>query len=120
MPVILDNAAETGRPSYSQTDDLNEQTVFTSAHQTPRWAAPSLDLSNLTQNSTIRLYKRVDGTNYVLEKGSVTAFTVASDPDVVSFPAFFTTERYRVTIQAGGAEGAARAIPYNLGEHVVA
>lgn len=119
MPVILDNASTTGRPSYSQTDDLNEQTVFTSAHDTPRWAQPWLDLSTLTQNSTIRLYARTDGTNYVLVKGQVIAFTVATDPDVVTFAAFHIAERYRVTIQAGGAEGAARAIPYNLGEHVV-
>lgn len=123
MPVILDNGSTTGRPSYSQTNDTNEQTVFTSTQTRPRVVMVYLDLTNLTQNSTIRIKVRVDGTNFrTLDSNDGRypyAFTVASDDDGCVLGPLYVVDQVRVTVQAGGVEGAARAIPYHVVEFVL-
>lgn len=124
MSVILDNGSTTGRPSYSQTNDTNEQTVFTSTSTRPRVIMVYLDLTTLTQNSTIRAKVAIDGTNFIAldtnDGRNPYAFTVASDSDGATLGPFYVADQFRVTIQAGGVEGAARAIPYHVVEEVVA
>mgnify|MGYP001603284125 CR=1 FL=1 len=123
MIVRLDNGSTTGRPSYSQTNDLNEQTVFTTFETGPRILMCYLDLTNLTQNSTIRLKVVIDGgaanfrTLDTNDGRNPYLFVVASDDDGASFGPIYVAAEVRVTIQAGGVEGAARAIPYHVVEH---
>lgn len=123
MTVYLDNASTTGRPSYSQTNDTTEQTVFTSTKTVPRMIQVYLDVTTLTQNSTVRLYVRTDGTNYIscdTNDGRLPyAFTVASDADNITIGPYVVGDAFRVTIQAGALEGAARAIPYHVIEHLL-
>lgn len=121
MSVRLDNRATGGRPSYSQTNDTNVQTVFTSTELRPRIFMCYLDLTTLTQNSTIRLMVAIDGTNFrnldTNDGRNPYAFTVASDDDGCTLGPIYVADQVRVSIQAGGVEGAARAIPYHVIEH---
>jgi len=70
-----------------------------------------LDLNTITLNGTIRVYSRIDGTNYRLLVSHT--FTVGVDPVGVfldmKFPAHVD---FRVTYEESADEGAARAIPY--------
>ena len=121
MSVRLDNRSTTGPPSYSQTNDTNEQTVFTSTDLRPRWISVGLDLTNLTQNSTVRAKITDDETNFrtrdTNDGRNPYAFIVASDDDGCTLGPFLVAKQFRVTIQAGGVEGAARSIPYWVVEH---
>ena len=122
MSIRLDNASSTPNPTYSQTNDTNEQTVLTSALTYPRRITVKLDLTNLTQNSTIRCKEAIDGTNYrtldTNDGRNPYAFTVASDDDGCILGPFDTARPFRVTIQAGVVEGAARSIPYSMVEEI--
>lgn len=121
--VRLDNNSTTGRLSYTQTNDTNEQTIFTNTVSRPRWFQIDIDLTTLTQNSTIRLYERTDGTNYTLtdtNDGRMPyAFTVASDGDNIKIGPYMTADAFRLTIQAGALEGATRALPYRVKEWIL-
>lgn len=71
-----------------------------------------LDLVNLTQNATIRVYVRIDDTNYREIAGATFPWTT-SDPDGVLAVSGITTDHdIKVTIQSSVAEGASRDIPY--------
>jgi hypothetical protein len=72
-----------------------------------------LDLTTITLNGTIKLYYKVDGTNY--REFSSSAFTVATDSDGVYFDLNMgITEDFKVTYTESADEGAARAIPYSI------
>jgi hypothetical protein len=72
-----------------------------------------LDLVNMTQNGTIRLYYRIDKVNYRL----VTAptFTVATDPDGVYINVNMgVTDKFKITYEESVDEGADRNVPYSV------
>lgn len=70
-----------------------------------------IDLVNMTQDGTIKLYYKVDGSTY--RQYNEISFTVASDPDGVLIPAPSTIDAdWKLTYTEGADEGAARAIPY--------
>jgi len=68
------------------------------------------DLVNLTKTSTVRVYIKVDGTNYRLAEPYL--WTI-SDPDalVINLPKH--NHDMKVTLQSDVAEGASRNIPYS-------
>jgi hypothetical protein len=70
-----------------------------------------LDLTNLTQNCTIRVKAKIDGTNYreIDSLGWTTA-----DRDGVIISEFVSDVAAKVTIQSAVAEGASRNIPYRV------
>ena len=70
-----------------------------------------LDLTMLTQNCTIRVYTKVDGTTYV-EIDSLTWTTADRDGVVISM--LVSDFDVKVTIQSAVAEGATRNIPYRV------
>jgi len=72
-----------------------------------------LDLVNMTQDGTIKVYHKVDGSNYRLFKS--VSFTVATDPDgqLVEINASIDSD-LKVTYTEGADEGAARDLPYAL------
>ncbi len=74
----------------------------------------SLDLVNMTQDGTIRVYHKINGTTYRLMKPTY-SFTVASDPDGLYIDLNMSiTNDLKITYQEGADEGADRNIPYSL------
>lgn len=71
-----------------------------------------LDVSNLTQPTTFRIYRKVDGTNYRLADSLNWS---SSDPDIVFIQTPFAyDEDIKITIQSSVVEGATREIPYKI------
>ena len=106
----IEEAAEaTGTVSFDETA-AGEATFFTVARsRRARVGSIYLDTSNITQNTTFRLYERIDGTNYRLVVE--TAF-VAASADGFRFDEFTTYRGFRVTGQCGGGGGGSVDVPY--------
>jgi hypothetical protein len=70
-----------------------------------------LDLTNITQNGTIKLYYKIDGANY--REFASYNFVVATDSDgvYISINAGMNSD-FKVTYTEDADEGAARDIPY--------
>jgi len=69
-----------------------------------------LDLTNLTADATIKLYHKIDGTNYkVFETDS---WTFATDDKGVLISGFTINNDFKITLTGG--EGAGVDIPYNI------
>lgn len=71
----------------------------------------TLDLSNLTQNGTFKMYSKVDGTNY-REIDSLAV--VAGDAGAVISSPFHINTDFKITYTETVDEGADRDIPYRL------
>lgn len=72
-----------------------------------------LDLVNITQNGTIKLYYKIDGSNY--REVDSFDFVVAEDPDGVYINLNMgITNDIKITYTEGAEEGAARNIPYSI------
>jgi len=105
----LVNSAETVGP-FSYLDAGGEQDVIEDTATTRRRVSLEIDLTTMTQNGTIKLFRKVDGSTYILYTS--TAFVVADGLDV--FDAQFTTNQaWKLTYTEGADEGAARSIPFN-------
>jgi hypothetical protein len=103
--------------TFSYLDAGGEQTIVEMAtsthylHMRGIW----LDLNTITLNGTIKVYYKVDGTNYREIKGAGDTFTVAADPDCIYLDLnIFTKADLKVTYTESADEGAARAIPYTI------
>jgi len=95
--------------------DIIELTVTTGEIIEGIW----IDLVNMTQNGTIKLYYKIDGANYrqVSVGGTVQtyAYTVADGVDGVFIPGpFAIASGFKVSYEEGADEGANREIPYNV------
>lgn len=116
----LDNISSphTWTGSISSTNYVDagaEQTIVELVPGTSMFEINSifLDLVNMTQDGTIKLYLKVDGTNYrELESN---AFTVATDSDGVwiDFKALIMDD-FKITYTEGADEGADRVVPYQI------
>jgi len=71
-----------------------------------------LDLNALTQATTIRLYVKVDGTNYRLVSPAVFPADFPANAKAVPIVLYPTSKDWAITLQSGIAEGADRSIPY--------
>lgn len=119
----LDATNVTKYPSagtYSYLDAGGEQTVIELTDGSYKMLGGIwLDLSNMTQNATIKCYYKIDGTNYrALSVGGTVqsyAFTVADAIDGVYLDLQIgISYDFKVTYEEGGDEGAARDIPYQI------
>lgn len=71
------------------------------------------DLVNMTQDGEIKVYAKVDGSNY--REIDSHAFTVATDPDGVLIRGPIATHQdVKITYTEGADEGAARDLPYDV------
>jgi hypothetical protein len=97
--------------TYSLPDGVAENTALTI---TPTVVAKVntifLDMSNLTQNCTIRIKVRIDGANY--QTIETFAWTTAMD-DGAFFREISTAEPVQVSLQSVIAEGANRDVPWH-------
>ena len=100
--------------SFSYLDAGGEQVVVkitTTTRKTIQgiW----LDLVNMTQNGTIKLYYKIDGATY--REFDSFAFTVLTDSDGIYINLNMgITNDFEVRYTEGAEEGAARAIPYSI------
>jgi hypothetical protein len=112
--IAAANTSGDSSGSFSYLDAGSEQDVIELATTTRKvvngiW----LDLVNMTQNGTIKVYYKIDGTNYRLF--STTEFTVATDADGVYININAgITNALKVTYTEGADETADRAIPYSI------
>lgn len=111
VPYILDNVTEAVGP-YSYLDAGGEQTVYANTGTTRRRISFEMDLNTMTQNGTIRIYRKVDGTNYRLWLEE--AFAVGGNEKVFTRGDMVTNQDLQITYQESVNEGANRSIPYNV------
>jgi hypothetical protein len=103
---------QTGTLSY--LDAGGEQTVIELTPTTRKIIAGIwLDLVNMTQDGTIKLYYKIDGANY--REFTSQTFTVATDSDgtYINLNMGITSD-FKVTYTEGADEGAARDLPYQI------
>ena len=102
----------TGSTNY--TDAGGEQTIYEMVN-TMRGIVYGIwiDLVNMTQNGTVKVYYKIDGTNYREFKSY--AFTVITDSDGLFIPLTLgITNSLKITYTEGVDESAVRAIPYSI------
>ncbi len=90
----------------------NDILTFTPSSSTNIIKGIWLDLVNLTQSVTIRLYYRIDATTERLFQ--TITWTTAQDDGVLIEGDIPVYSRLRLTIQSGTAEAATRSVPYEL------
>ena len=96
---------------FTYLDAGGEQDVVEDLSTTRRHINVEFDLTAMTQNGTIRLYRKVDGVTYQIF--SEVAF-VAADVEQVFEYVFSTNQDWRLTYQEAVDEGANRLIPFNV------
>ncbi len=103
---LVDSAETAGPLSYTGGElDVIEDTTTTR-----RRITAEIDLINMTKDGTIRVYRKVDGTNYRLYSevtflvgGTIKAFDVS----------FTTNQAWKITYEEAVDEGSNRSIPFN-------
>jgi len=108
---------EAGSGTHTHADSTAEQTVkeFTIT-QLEVIRGFKLDLVNLTQSVTIKIYCKIDGTNY-REIDSLDWTT--SDRDGVIIGDIYSDKDVKITLTSSALEGASRDVPYNYVEEVL-
>ena len=109
--------AESGSGTHAHADNTDEQTVKEFALTVlTNIKGFRLDLSNLTQSATVRIYEKIDGTNY-REIDSLEWTT--ADRDGVAIGEIESDKYVKVTLQSGTGEGASRNVPYRYTQEVL-
>jgi len=111
LHAVTETGEATGTFSYLDAggeQDVLEQTISTRREIKSIW----LDAVNMTQNGTIKLYHKIDGSNY--REFDALDFNVATDSDGILINGFTVNGDWKVTWTEGADEGAARNIPYNI------
>ena len=97
--------------TFTLTSDTTEHTIVTltptSVEQVTNFY---LDLSELTQNCTLRVYLKIDGVNYVELTGMTVS--VAAGSHGMPLKDHVIDTDWKLTIQSTIAEGASRSIDY--------
>jgi hypothetical protein len=113
MPVFpcanIRSLESKGTATYS--DDGAEQTIFEHTSLIRRTVkSVYLDMSNMTQDGTIKVYYKIDGATY--RECETVAFTAAGLDGVVIKMGVGVTDAFKVTYTETVDEAAARSIPY--------
>jgi hypothetical protein len=110
--LIVGSVTETtGTFSFDETAG-GEQTVVTVAITSRALVGGIwLDMVNVTQNTTIRAYHQIDGTNYRVFYGNA---WVLADPDGVLIDGFIARANIRITLQCGGGGAGSVNVPYAI------
>lgn len=106
--------------TYSYTNAGGEQTVLEVLNANAnllKFNGIWLDLVNMTQNGTIKVYYKIDGTNYRVF--NTNSWTTADDDGVLIDLESIISGSFKVTYTEAVDEGADRAIPYDVTFEVV-
>jgi len=112
----LEGAVQEGTYSLPSGTTEQDAVVITVSAKT-KLQSIFLDLVNLTKGCTLRLYHKIDGTNY-REIDSLDWDTGMRDG--VEILACMVDHDVKVTIQSNEAEGSARDIPYTVNKEAMA
>jgi hypothetical protein len=108
-----ENTSDKEKDTTTYTDAGGEQTIveITTVNRT-KINGIWLDLVNMTQNGTMKLYYKIDGSNY-RQFGGDFDFVVATDNDGQYFNLNMgITDDFKVTYTESADEGADRDVPY--------
>lgn len=109
--VVGSVAEATGTFSYDETSaaeqDAIELTITARATIGGIW----LDMVNVTQDTTIKAYHKIDGTNY--RQFQVNPW-ITTDADGVLIAGFTAYRDVKVTLQCGGGGGGSINVPYSV------
>lgn len=101
--------------THSHSSGTTEQTIVEVTITTPtKLCNLFLDLVNLTKNATVRVYAKIDGTNYRALEGGQIDWIVASDDDGICYESLTIDKDVKFTLQSSEAEGASRNVPYRI------
>jgi len=109
--ILAEVAQATGTFSFNETLATEQTMVTVTIAARARVGAIWIDMVNVTQNTTIRLYEKIDGTNLREIKGRSVAW-VTTDPDGVLIEGFAAYRDIRITLQCGGGGVASVNVPY--------
>jgi len=111
--IVLDRLAGSETvSSYDLPNDLVENTaieITTTTRQ--RLASVWLDFINLVQNVTIKVYHKIDGTNY---RQYDTYYWTTGDEDGILITDVTINNDWKLTITSDVIQGGIKAIPYNI------
>jgi len=97
--------------TYSHANNTNEQTVSEYLALVGDIEI-SLDMNNLAQNTTIRLYEKVDGTNYRNASEKIFPTDFPSNIKVVIINIIGKSRDAKITFQSGTGEGSSKNVAY--------
>lgn len=107
--TLLTSTNTTG--TYSHVNNINEQTVLEFAAATQDIELRT-DMSNITQNTTVREYEQIDGANYQQLSSKIFPTDFDSSTKAVAFSFTQSNRKYNVTFQSSVAEGSNKNVPY--------
>jgi stress response protein SCP2 len=110
--IIANQAGEETISSYNLPNDVAENTAIT-VTTTKRLKLDSiwLDFVNLVQDVTIKVYHKIDGTNY--RQYDEFSWTT-SEEDGILLRDITINGDWKLTVTSAVAQGAIKAIPYNV------
>ena len=114
ITALVDSEETTGPFSY--LDAGGEQNVVEDVATTRRRISVEFDLSAMTVNGTVRLYRKVDGSTYAIY--SEVTFNQAGAEQIFDYQ-FTTNQAWKLTYTEVSDEGAARSIPYEVITEVI-
>lgn len=105
-------AETTGSFSYDETSSSEQQVVEISISEPVSIGTIHLDMTNVTQDTTIKVYHKTDGTNYREMRGVGRTFTVSSDADGETLDGFRAYGDVKITFTCGGAGAGSISVPF--------
>lgn len=114
--VEADSTCVVNSATHTQTNagGTSEQMLYEKTGVTTRKHVTLLmDLANLTQNTTIRVYEKVDGTTYRVVDPTK-AWTTSTPPGVRVD--FYATADWKITLASAVTEASDRSVPYRYSE----
>ena len=109
--VIRQVAEATGTMSFDETSALEQEMVSVTITARAKIGGIWLDMVNVTQDTTIKVYHKIDGTNFREVSSSPWATT---DSDGVLIEGFTAYRDIKVTLTCGGGGAASVNVPYAI------
>ena len=110
--IIANQAGAETISSYNLPNDVVENTLLEIVNtKRLRLDAVWLDMVNLVQDVTIKVYHKIDGTNY--RQYDVFTWGTSEENGVLLSPVTINGD-WKITVTSTVAQGAIKAIPYNI------
>lgn len=99
--------------TYSLPSGITEQdAIVVTPTELNEYLSLLLDMNNLTQSTTIRIYIQVDDLNYRLVSSAVFPTDFPTNAKIVPITLYAMSVNWKITLQSAVAEGAPKDIPY--------
>lgn len=99
----------TGTFSFDETSALEQDAITLTIAARAVIGSIHIDMVNVTQDTTIKLYHKIDGTNYRLVQ---TNSWLTTDSDGVRIAGFTAYRDVKVSLTCGGGGGGSVNVPY--------